>query len=275
MNASPFTAIVRPGFPFSRRTARDTAIVAGRNLRHFRREPQIIVFSTVQPVLLVLLFNFVFGGAIESVLPPGTQYIQFVIPGILIQTVAFGTAQTAVGVAQDFQGGMVERFRSLPMDRSAVLGGRVVADALRLMFTAAIVTAVGYLLGFRFQESFASGAAAYGFILLFGITFSWIAVTIGMFVRNAEAAQAAGFTWLFPLVFASSAFVSIETFTPWLRDVSSVSPVTIYIDSIRALLLDDPAYAMTWELAWQAAAWAAGILAVFIPLAVYRYQRAT
>jgi ABC-2 type transport system permease protein/oleandomycin transport system permease protein len=186
----------------------DILAVMGRNLRHWLRQPQLLIFSTIQPVMFVLLFNYVFGGAIQV---PGTTYINFLLPGIFIQVTAFGTTQTAVGLAEDLAGGMIDRFRSLPMARSAVLAGRTLADVCRSLFVVTLITIVGTLIGFRVQTSALGFLAAIGVVVAFGFALSWVFALVGMAVKGAEAAQAAGFVWIFPLVFASSAFVPTET----------------------------------------------------------------
>ncbi len=250
---------------------RDTVVVARRNLRALTRQPQLIVFSAVQPVMLVLLFKFVFGGSIGEVLPPGVEYIDFLLPGVVVQVVAFGTAQTAVGMSQDLNAGMIDRFRSLPMARSAVLGGRVVADVVRIAGTVLLVTAVGMLLGWGYDEGLGSALLAFVVVVTFGLAMSWVAAWIGMAVRDPETAQTAGFIWLFPLVFASSAFVQIETFDPWLEAFARWNPITIFVDLARGLVMGPP-FEVTGDLWLQAAGWLVVILGVFAPMAVRQYR---
>jgi ABC-2 type transport system permease protein/oleandomycin transport system permease protein len=279
---APEVAAERFGDPAHARSARrggsivrDTWVVTRRNLRTLLRQPQLLVFATVQPVLLVLLFNYVFGNALEGVLPGDVDYIDFFIPGIVIQVVAFGTQQTAVGMAQDLSTGIVDRFRSLPMARSAVLGGRVLADAVRVAWTALLIAGVGALLGWRFSDGLLSALLAFVLVVAFGLAMSWITAWIGMSVRNPEAAQSAGIVWIFPLTFASSAFVAIETFPGWLEAFARVNPITVFVDTTRALLLDGSAYELTASLVWRSLAWLVAILAVFAPLAVAQYRRST
>jgi ABC-2 type transport system permease protein len=244
---------------------RDMAALTGRNLRHWIRQPQLVVFSTIQPVMFVLLFNYVFGGAIGV-----PDYISFLLPGIYIQVVAFGTTQTAVGLAEDMAGGMVDRFRSLPMARSAVLAGRTAADTVRSLFVVSLITLVGTLIGFRFQAGFLPAVAAFALVVTFGYALSWVFANIGLAVKGAEAAQAAGFVWIFPLVFASSAFVPTETMPDWLRVFAEHQPITRVVDAVRALVLGGPtARPVVYALAWSGA-----ILAVAMPLAVRRFRRA-
>lgn len=255
----------------ARKAVRDTVVVARRNLRGMTRQPQLIAFSAVQPVMLVLLFKFVFGGSIGQVLPPGIEYIDFLLPGVVVQVVAFGTAQTSVGMAQDLSAGMIDRFRSLPMARSAVLGGRVVSDVVRISGTVLLVTAVGMLLGWRYEEGLGSALVAFVVVVAFGLAMSWIAAWIGMAVRDPETAQIAGFIWLFPLVFASSAFVQIETFDPWLEAFARWNPITIFVDLARGLVMGPP-FDVTGDLWLKAAGWLAVILGAFAPLAVRQYR---
>lgn len=251
---------------------RDTLIVMRRNLRALTRQPQLVVFSAVQPVMLVLLFKFVFGGSIGQVLPPSIEYIDYLLPGVLIQVVAFGTAQTSVGMSQDLSRGMIDRFRSLPMARSAVLGGRVLADAVRISGTVLLVTAVGALLGWRFNNGLLEALLAFVVVVTFGLAMSWIAAWIGMSVTDPETAQTAGFVWLFPLVFASSAFVQIETFDPWLEAFARWNPITIFVDLARGLTMQAP-FEVTADLWLKGAGWLVVILGVFAPLAVRQYRK--
>src|SRR3989338_2304819 len=179
----------------------DTFAITKRNLIRYKRLPQLIVFSTIQPVMFVLLFAYVFGGAINI---PGINYLDYLLPGILVQSVLFGSIQTGVGLSDDFSRGMVDRFRSLPMSRFAVLAGRTLADAIRNIFVVILMLLVGMLIGFRFHMSYLYAFPALGLAILFGMAFSWISATIGLLVKNTEAAQGAGFIWVFRLVFARS-----------------------------------------------------------------------
>lgn len=245
----------------------DAVVLTKRNLLKYRRVPTLLVFSTVQPVMFVLLFVFVFGGAIN--LPGDLSYTNFIMAGIFAQVAIFGSTQTGVGLADDMNKGLIERFRSLPMSRSAVLIGRTASDAVRNVFVMILVTLVGYLIGFRF-ESLAAGALAVLLAVLFGYSFSWIAATIGLAVHDPETAQAATFVWVFPLVFASSAFVPIATFPSWLQTFAEINPVTVVVNTMRGLILGtalDP-----WL--WQSFLWIGVILTVFVPLAVSLYRKA-
>jgi ABC transporter DrrB family efflux protein len=245
----------------------DTAVVTGRNLRHFIRQPDLLVFSTIQPVLFVLLFVYVFGGAIGRSLPHGVAYVDFLLPGIFVQSVTFGASQTAVGLSEDLERGVVDRFRSMPMARSAVLAGRTVADLVRNILVIVLMIAVGYLVGFRFHGGVAGAVACIAVVAAFGFALGWIFAFVALTVRGAEAAQTAGFVVIFPLVFASSVFVPVATMPDWLQVFAKISPVTVTADAARSLaLFGTPA----WLGA--AAAWTGGLLAVFIPLSVRRYR---
>ena len=276
----------RPGIEAAERGGSlvgDALVITRRNLLNIVRQPQLLVFSTFQPVILVLLFNYVFGGAIgQTIRAPGIDYIEYLLPGILLQAVAFGTQATSVGMAEDLQKGIVDRFRSLPMARSAVLAGRTLADATRISFVVLLMTGVGVLLGFRFNTGLLQGLAAFLLAVGFGLAFTWIAAWIGMSVANPEAAQSAGFIWLFPLSFTSSAFVPISTFPSWLEAFARVNPITHFVDALRVLTLSDvegiaagSSIIPTERPVLLALAWIAGILAVFAPLAVRQYRRAS
>jgi ABC transporter DrrB family efflux protein len=254
--------------PTVRWVVNDALAMTWRNLLRYVRLPQLLVFSTVQPVMFVLLFTYVFGGAIQV---PEEQYVNFLIPGVLVQAVVFGSTQTGIGLADDLSRGMIDRFRSLPMARSAVLAGRTLSDAVRNAFVVLLMVGVGLAVGFRPQTGAFELLAALGLAVLFGFAFSWISATVGLLVRNVEAAQAGGFIWVFPLVFASSVFVPVESMPAWLRAFAEVNPITATADALRALALGGPA-ARSIALS---IAWSAGILAVFVPLAVARYRRAT
>jgi ABC transporter DrrB family efflux protein len=246
----------------------DTAVVTGRNLRHFIRQPDLLVFSTIQPVLFVLLFVYVFGGAISRSLPHGVAYIDFLLPGIFVQSVTFGASQTAVGLKEDLTRGVVDRFRSMPMARSAVLAGRTVADLVRNILIIGLMIAVGYLVGFRFLGGVAGAVGCIAVVAAFGLALSWIFAFVALTVRGAETAQTAGFVVIFPLVFASSVFVPVATFPDWLQAFAKINPVTVTADAARSF-----AFYGTPASLGAAAAWIGGLLAVFIPLAVWRYRR--
>jgi ABC transporter DrrB family efflux protein len=252
-----------------RSAGRDALVVTGRNLRHFIRQPQLLIFSTIQPIMFVLLFVYVFGGAVKGSLPPGVTYIDFLLPGIFVQSVAFRATQTAVGLSEDLERGVIDRFRSMPMARSAVLIGRTVADLVRNVLIIGLMTMVGYLIGFSFQAGLLNALACVAVVSAFGLALSWLFAFVALTVRGAEAAQSAGFVVLFPLVFASSVFVPVSTMPDWLQAFAEVSPVTLTANAARtyALVGGVP------ESLGGAAAWIIGMLAIFIPLCVWRYRR--
>ena len=259
----------RPSLRELRSAATDARVVTARNLRHFIRQPQLLIFSTIEPIMFVLLFVYVFGGAVEGSLPPGVNYIDFLLPGIFVQSVAFRASQTAVGLSEDLERGVIDRFRSMPMARSAVLIGRTVADLVRNVLIIGLMTAVGYLIGFRFQAGLLNALACVAVVSAFGLALSWIFAFVALTVRGAEAAQSAGFVVLFPLVFASSVFVPVSTMPDWLQAFAEASPVTLTADAARTYALDG---GVPGSLAG-AAAWIIGLLAIFIPLCVWRYRR--
>jgi ABC transporter DrrB family efflux protein len=244
----------------------DSMVIARRNLIGIARTPQLLVFATIQPILFVLLFRYVFGGAIDV---PGVSYVDYLIPGIIVQTVVFGATSTAVGLSEDMSKGIIDRFRSLPMSRSAVLGGRTIADLVRNVFVVLLMIAVGTAVGFRFHNGFWPAVAAVFVALLLGYCLSWVFAFIGLTVGDPESAQLAGFLPIFPLVFASSVFTSIESMPGWLQAFAKVQPITRAADTVRALTQGGPvATNLIWTLLWSIA-----ILAVFAPLAVRRYRR--
>jgi ABC-2 type transport system permease protein/oleandomycin transport system permease protein len=245
----------------------DALTITWRNLTAMRRVPEVIVFSTIQPVLFVVMFRYVFGGAIHV---PGVRYVDFLMPGIFAQTIAFGALQTGVGLAEDLGKGLIERFRSLPMARSAVLAGRTTADLVRNLLVVTLMVAMGFLVGFRVHTNAIAFLAAFALLLFFSFSLSWVFALLGLTAPNAEAAQAAAFPVLAPLVFASSAFVPLESMPSWLRVFSAHQPVTAVVDAVRALVLGgDTLGPVLTSLAWSAA-----IVLVFAPLAVARYRRA-
>jgi ABC transporter DrrB family efflux protein len=252
-----------------RRAAGDTLVVTRRNLRHFVRQPQLLIFSTVQPIMFVLLFTYVFGGAIGRSLPGGVSYINFLLPGIFVQSVSFRATQTAVGLAEDLERGVVDRFRSMPMARSAVLAGRTLADLVRNVLIIALMIVVGYVIGFRFSGGVIDALAAIAVVTAFGFALSWIFAFVALAVRGAEAAQSAGFVAIFPLVFASSVFVPVNSMPSWLEGFAKISPVTLTADAARGFALGgSTAGSLPGTLAW-----VGGLLAVFVPLCVWRYRR--
>jgi ABC-2 type transport system permease protein/oleandomycin transport system permease protein len=250
-------------------TIADAMTVTKRNLIHVIRVPQVLVFTLVQPVMFVLLFTYVFGGAIKAALPPGAKYVNYLLPGILIQLTAFAAMNSGIGLAEDLNKGLVDRFRSLPMARSAVLAGRTISDLVRNLFVLLLIYGVGSAIGFRVLTNPLQALAALGILLLFGHTMSWIGATVGLTLRDPESVQAAGFVWIFPLIFASSLFVPMATLPGWLQAFARYQPVSVAGDATRSLLAGGP---LAGPLI-KTLAWGVGLLLVFVPLAVSRYRR--
>jgi ABC transporter DrrB family efflux protein len=244
----------------------DALAVTERNLLGYIRIPEALFFSSVQPVMFVLLFRYVFGGAIHV---QGTDYVNYLMPGIFVQTVAFGAVSTSIGLAEDLQKGLIERFRSLPMARSAVLAGRTTADTVRNVLVLVLITAVGYAVGFRIETNAAAFLAGLLVLLLFAYALSWGFSVIGLSAPNSETAQVMSFPILFPFIFASSAFVPVQSMPGWLQPFARNQPVSSVIDAARALMIGGP----TAHYVWVALAWCVGMLAVFAPLGVWRYRR--
>ena len=249
------------------RAIKDALAITGRNLIGYRRVPQLLIFSTIQPLIFVLLFRYVFGGAIRV---PGFEYVDYLMPGVFVQTIVFGAMGAAIGMAADTQSGLLERFHSLPMTRSAVLAGRTLADLTRNVFVTALMAAVGFAVGFEIGTNVFGFLAGMALVLLFGYVFSWIFALVGLAVGDPETAQAAAFPVMAPLVFASSAFVPIESMPGWLQAFAEHQPVSVTASAVRALMIGGP----TATYVWQSLAWCAGILLVFAPLAVRQYRRA-
>ncbi len=247
----------------------DSLVLTGVNLRHFARQPRMVLFSTIEPVMFVLLFAYVFGGALSMALPPGMSYVDFLLPGIFVQSAAFRSIQTSVGLAEDLEGGVVDRFRSMPMARSAVLVGRTMADLARSTFVILIMVAIGYLVGFRFRSGLIEALGAITVVALFSFALSWIFAWLALTVQSVETAQAASFVAIYPLVFASSVFVPVQTMPSWIRAFVQFSPVTLTADAARSLSMGGP---ITADLLG-ALAWMAAIMLVFVPLAIRRYRR--
>lgn len=248
------------------RALRDSGIIVWRQLVQLPRIPEVLIFALIQPVMFVLLFRYVFGGAIAT---PGESYVNYLMPGIFAQTVAFGAVASGIGLAEDLRRGIIDRFRSLPMARSAVLVGRTVSDLVRNAVVVAVMYGVGLLVGFRPEGSIWAQAVAFALLLLTSFAFSWIGVVIALSMKTVEAVQSAGFIWLFPLTFASSAFVPTDSMPPWLQAFAEHQPFTIVVNAVRALFLGQP----VGNLIWLTLAWMIGILAVMIPLATRRYRR--
>jgi ABC-2 type transport system permease protein/oleandomycin transport system permease protein len=244
----------------------DTAVMAERNLVRLPRSPDLLIGFTIQPVMFVLLFVYVFGGAIST---PGYDYVDFLIPGILVQNIAFGGFYTALGLAEDLTKGLIDRFRSLPTARASVLAGRALSDVVTNSIAIVVLLGTGLIIGFRFDAGVASILAGVGLLLLFGFAFSWIFALIGMSVSSPEAANGIGFTAIFPITFISSAFVPVESMPAGLEQFAEANPISVVVDAMRALWLGAPA----GDGIWGAVAWSVALIAVFAPLAVWRYRR--
>ncbi len=248
-------------------TLADTWVITRRNLLRIRNAPDLLIGFTVQPVMFVLLFVYVFGGAIST---PGYDYVDFLMPGIITQTIAFGGFLTAVGLNEDLSKGLLDRFRSLPMARPAVLAGRTLADIGMNMLAIVLMVGVGMLVGFRFSTSVPEVALGIFLLLLFGFAFSWIFAIMGLAASSPESAGSVGFILVFPLTFISSAFVPVDSMPDALQAFAEINPFTVVVDAARALFIGSPA----GNSIWGAFAWSIGLILVFAPLAVRKYQRA-
>jgi daunorubicin resistance protein C len=243
----------------------DIWVMTRRDILKYIRLPQLLVFNAVLNIVLLLLFNYVFGGAIQT---GGIAYIQYFLPGFVAQTVVFGSTQTSVAIAEDLNKGLIDRFRSLPMARAAFLTGRVLSDAVRYGLILLLMVAVGVIMGFRFQNGAGPAVGGLALVVLFGVALTWVAVFIGVSVKDVETAQTAGFAWVFPLVFASSTYVPIQSMPGWLQAFAKVNPVTPMVDATRALFLGGDVGPPLWKIL----AWSAGLIVLFLFLAIRRYR---
>jgi ABC-2 type transport system permease protein/oleandomycin transport system permease protein len=250
-----------------RRLVSDTAVIAQRNLLRLPRAPELLLAFTIQPIMFVLLFRYVFGGAIRT--PGYRSYADFLIPGIIVQNIAFGGFTTAIGLNEDMTKGLIDRFRSLPMSRAAVLAGRTTSDVFTNALSMVILVVTGIIIGFSFHTDVLRVVGGVALLLLFGYAFSWFFALVGLLVRTPEAANSAGFIAVFPLTFISSAFVPVHSMPSVLRAFANVNPFTIVVNAMRSLWVGGPAGNSIWE----AVVWAVGIIAVFSVLAVARYRR--
>lgn len=252
--------------------ATDTWAITRRNLLRYTRLPQLIFFSSIQPIIFLTLFNFVFGGALGNAGAAFQgKYINYLLPGIMVQVTLFGGLQTGVGLARDINSGLIDRFRSLPMSRAAVLAGRTFADTLRNVVVIVIMLIVGFLYGFRFDNGFWNAIAMVLMLLLFGFAFSWVSAFMGMALKDEETAQLAGFVFVFPLVFASAAFVPVTSMASWLQHFANNQPITFAATAARSFAFGAPMNGAIWKLLL----WVLGILIVFVPLSVATYRRRT
>jgi ABC-2 type transport system permease protein len=265
MSAQPY--VIRPRTPGPRTFIPDTLLLTRRHLLRTARTPQIIVLSAITPIMFVLLFRYVFGGSIH--VPGYAHYVDYLMPGILVQTALFGGSSAAVGVAEELTSGTTDRFRSLPTNRGAILASRTLADAIRLAYTMALVVVVGMLVGFRIHQGVPSALAGFGIAMFFGYACAWLFTLLGLLVRNVEGATLAGFMTTFPLVFASSAFTSTATMPGWLRAFANHQPVTHVANALRALSHGGPAgQSIVYALIWSA-----GLLLVASALATWRFRK--
>jgi ABC transporter DrrB family efflux protein len=248
-------------------TVNDTLVVARRNLKRIPRQPDLLIAYTIQPVMFVLLFVYVFGGAIST---PGFDYVDFLMPGIIVQSIAFGGFVTALGLSEDVKKGLIDRFRSLPMSRAAVLAGRTFSDIVLNCLSLVVLFAVGFLAGFNFIDS-SAGQIILGIVLLLlmGYAFSWIFALVGLFSSSPEAANSIGFTLIFPLTFASSVFVPAASMPDGLRQFAEANPFTTWSDAVRSLWIGTPPHSDVW----MSFVWIVVLIAVFAPLAVSRYRQ--
>jgi ABC-2 type transport system permease protein len=260
----------------------DGFVVARRNLLQFTRVPTLLIFSIVQPIMFVLLFRFVFGGAVGGL--GGISYVNYLLPGIFVQTAIFGSTQTGIGLAEDLKSGLIDRFRSLPMSRSGVLAGRTTADLVRNLIVVSLMIAIGYLVGFSFQNGLLASIAAVLLVLAIGFAFSWVSATIGLAIKDVESVQAASFTWIFPLTFISSVFVAVPTMAAFLQPVARNNPITIWANTVRTLTMGSrylsylahqptPVIETLPGLLFKSAIWVVAILALFVPLSIRLYRK--
>ena len=267
-------------------TIADGLVVAWRNLMQFARVPVLVVFTLFQPIMFVLLFRYVFGGAITNLGP--FQYVNYLLPGIFVQTAIFGSTQTGIGLAEDLKSGLIDRFRSLPMARSAVLAGRTTSDLVRNLVVVTLMIAIGYGVGFSFQNGLLAAVAAVLLVLAVGFSFSWVSATIGLAIKDVESVQAASFTWIFPLTFVSSVFVSPTSMPAVLQAIARNNPITIWANAVRTLTLGDdylrflahplqgsPVIETLPGLLLKSFAWIVVILAIFVPLSTRLYRKLT
>ncbi|HEV8650784.1 MAG TPA: ABC transporter permease [Actinomycetes bacterium] len=266
-------ATVAPPIQPSATLPASTLGIAKRGLLKFLRTPQLVVLGTIQGAMFLLIFRYVFGGAIGA---GGLAYVDFLVPGFITTGILFSGMGAATGAAEDLEQGFVDRLRSLPIPRSAVLAGRALADTAMQVWGLAITTAIGFAVGFRIHGSVPDALAAFGLLLVLGFAFEWLFITLGLFAGNAQAAQGLALL-VFPLTFVSSAYVPVETMPGWLQTIAENQPITVMVDAVRALTQGPAAEALlghgagfyvVWSLLW-----AAGIVAVFAPLAVARYRR--
>jgi ABC-2 type transport system permease protein len=262
------TAGARPGVGL----ATSTLVVAKRSLIHFMRTPQLLVVATVQGAMFLLIFRYVFGGAISG--PPGVSYVDFLVPGYVVTGVLFSGMGAAAGVAEDLQQGVVDRLRSLPIPRLAVAGGRALAETVLVVWGAAVTTAIGFAVGFRPHGSVAGALFAFLLVIVFGFAFTWMFMLIGLVSGSAQAAQGMSLL-VFPLTFVSSAYVPVDTMPGWMQGFARNQPISVMVDSVRAWVIEDPVAALghsAWYFTIRALLWSAVLILAFAPIAVARYR---
>jgi ABC-2 type transport system permease protein/oleandomycin transport system permease protein len=248
----------------------DTLVITKRNILRYAANIQLIFFATLQPVIFLSLFNYVFGGSLGSSLPKGYAYIMVLLPGILVQTSLFSGVNTGIGLAEDINAGVIDRFRSLPMSRVAVVAGRIFADALRSVFVTLLLIIVGYAYGFRFENGILGALGLFVLSIALSFTFSWFAALIGITLKDAEATQVVGFMLIFPLTFASSVFAPIVGMPDWLQAFARNQPVTHAAEAFRYMAVG---LGSTADI-WKTLAWLAAIVIIFAPLTIRKYKKA-
>jgi ABC transporter DrrB family efflux protein len=257
----------------------DGMVVMRRNLVQISRIPTVLVFELVQPIMFVLLFRFVFAGNIIT--PPGLTYVMYLLPGIFVQNSIFGSTTTAIGLAEDMKKGLIDRFRSLPMARSAVLVGRTTSDLAKNLILLILVIGVGYLVSFRFQNGLIGAIGMVVLVLAVGFVFSWISAVVALAIKEVEGVQAAMFTGIFPIVFISSALVPVQGMVSWIQPIAEHNPVTVWANCARVLALGDVALPPNYGpqslegLLVGSVLWIVGLLVIFVPLAIRMYKRLT
>jgi ABC-2 type transport system permease protein len=269
-----FVDVRKPGLV---KALMDGAVVAKRNLIKIKRVPDLLVFSTMSPIMFILLFAYIFGSAIH---PPGIGYREFLIPGIFVQTVIFGSTITGAGLAEDLQKGIIDRFRSLPMSRSAVLVGRTGSDLLNNVLVIVIMSLTGQLVGWRIRSSFGEAVGGFLLLLAFAYAMSWLMAVVGLIVPSPEVVNNASFMVIFPLTFIANTFVPTAGFPSVLRTIANWNPVSSVTQASRQLFgntgtkpLPDSPWSLHHPIIYTLF-WIVGLLAVFVPLAVRQYKRA-
>jgi ABC transporter DrrB family efflux protein len=266
-------ATIAPPVPPSATLPVSTLGIAKRTLLKFLRTPQLVVLGTIQGAMFLLIFRYVFGGAIGA---GGLNYVDFLVPGFITTGILFSGIGAATGVAEDLEQGFVDRLRSLPIPRSAVLAGRALADTAMQVWGLLITTAIGFAVGFRIHGGVVDALAAFGLLVVLGFAFEWLFITLGLFAGNAQAAQGMALL-VFPLTFVSSAYVPVQSMPGWLQAVAEHQPITVMVDAVRALTQGPAAEALLGHAAGfyvvRSLLWAAAIVAIFVPLAVARYRR--